>query len=189
MLVFLDSARRLLLRNPGFSIASATLFGGVCGMAMTRNFIKITGDTGTTFVMCFAVGGSVGAFAGTTAFDKFMGYPGNNNKLYYAIFEHFYNTLGGHSRRVTRYRIAMDVASTLSGIGLIFILFITAIRVHFSMDSFISFRYNYESHTVFVFFAALMGAVSALTVGPEPIIGQISSTGKISDHYMYLYIF
>ncbi|XP_019858854.1 PREDICTED: uncharacterized protein LOC109587077 [Amphimedon queenslandica] len=149
----------LMLRSQSLSIVSATIFGGVCGMAVTRLVIKINGVDGT-FFMCFAVGGSVGAFAGTTAFDKLMGYP------------------GGHSRRVTRYRIAVDVARTLLGIGLILLLFITAISVSFSMaGSFLNFRYNYETHTVSVFFGALMGAVSALTVGPEPIIGQISSSG------------
>ena len=68
-----------MLRNRRLSIVSATIFGGVCGMAVTRFIIKINGHDGTTFALCFAVGGSVGAFAGTTAFDKLMGYPGNNN--------------------------------------------------------------------------------------------------------------
>ncbi|XP_019861299.1 PREDICTED: uncharacterized protein LOC109589697 [Amphimedon queenslandica] len=150
---------RLMLRSRSLSIVSATIFGGVCGMAVTRFIIKINGVDGT-FFLCFAVGGSVGAFAGTTAFDKLMGYP------------------GGHSRRVTRYRIAVDVARTLLGIGLILLLFITAISVSFSMaGSFLNFHYNYETHTMSIFFGALMGAVSALTVGPEPIIGQISSSG------------
>ena len=93
-------------------------------------------------------------------------------------------TLGGHSHRVTRYRIAVDIARTVLGIGLIFILFVLAIRVSFSMESFISIRYSYETHAVSVFFETLMGAVSALTVGPEPIIGQmLSGKNKISAHY------
>ncbi|XP_019858856.1 PREDICTED: uncharacterized protein LOC109587078 [Amphimedon queenslandica] len=148
---------RLMLRSRSLSIVSATIFGGVCGMAVTILIIKINDDDSTCF-MCFAVGGSVGAFAGTTAFDKLMRYP------------------GGHSRRVTKYRIAVDIARTLLGIGLIIILFVLAIRVYFSVKgSFISFHYNYETYAVFVFFGALMGAVSALTVGPEPIIGQLLS--------------
>ena len=88
----------------------------------------------------------------------------------------------------------MDIARTLLGIGLILLLFITAISVSFSMaGSFLNFRYNYETHTVSVFFGALMGAVSALTVGPEPIIGQISSFGKdeksviTSPVFLYFY--
>uniref|UniRef100_A0A1X7TMB7 Uncharacterized protein n=1 Tax=Amphimedon queenslandica TaxID=400682 RepID=A0A1X7TMB7_AMPQE len=153
----LGSLGELLLRNPRLSVASAIVFGGVCGMAITKLLMNIA-YIRFIFTMCFAVGGSVGAFAGITAFDKLMGYP------------------GGYYHRVTRYRIAVDVARTLLGIVLIFLLFITAMNVHFSMiDSFISIRYDYETHTVSVFFGALMGAVSALTVGPEPMIRQILS--------------
>ncbi|XP_019858858.1 PREDICTED: uncharacterized protein LOC105314661 isoform X1 [Amphimedon queenslandica] len=155
----LGSLGELLLRNPRLSVASAIVFGGVCGMAITKLLMNIA-YIRFIFTMCFAVGGSVGAFAGITAFDKLMGYP------------------GGYYHRVTRYRIAVDVARTLLGIVLIFLLFITAMNVHFSMiDSFISIRYDYETHTVSVFFGALMGAVSALTVGPEPMIRQILSVG------------
>ena len=78
MIIVLGYSGRLMLRNRSLGIVYATIFGGVCGMAVTRFIIKINGVDGT-FFMCFAVGGSVGAFAGTTAFDRLMGYPGNNN--------------------------------------------------------------------------------------------------------------
>ena len=120
--------------------------------------------------------GAIGAVVGTMAFDRALGYSAGNI-LFKLLF--FSSILGRDSHRVTRFRIAVDIARTFVGIGIGFGILFAVIISTFEYSP-IPKRFTLSNHVLPLVVGATIGAVSALTVGPEALFGRTSSGNTAS---------
>lgn len=155
--------------------AIAALIGGISGMAVVH-LLTYSKDTVMQYFFGTISWGAIGAVVSTMAFDRALGYSAGNI-MFKLLF--FSSILGRDSHRVTRFRIAVDIARTFVGIGIGFGI-LGAIFISTFEYSPIPQRFTLSGHVIPLVIGATIGAVSALTVGPEALFGRTSSGNTAS---------